>query len=79
MTDLENEILGYTVKPDSSYDSIINWVDQRYGWKVSREMMNFTPGIVPGLAMLIQSLDSPSEQGDGATPGVSSVFSDHTA
>ena len=59
---LENEILGYTVKPDSWYDSIISWVDQRYGWKVSREMMNFTPGIVPGLAMLIQSLTRPGDK-----------------
>ncbi|MCD8572918.1 MAG: aminotransferase class I/II-fold pyridoxal phosphate-dependent enzyme, partial [Bacteroides graminisolvens] len=59
---LENEILGYTVKPDSWYDSIINWVNQRYGWKVSREMMNFTPGIVPGLAMLIQSLTRPGDK-----------------
>ncbi|WP_448787284.1 MalY/PatB family protein [Bacteroides graminisolvens] len=59
---LENEILGYTVKPDSWYDSIINWVDQRYGWKVSREMVNFTPGIVPGLAMLIQSLTRPGDK-----------------
>ena len=59
---LENEILGYTVKPDSWYDSIINWVNQRYGWKVSREMVNFTPGIVPGLAMLIQSLTRPGDK-----------------
>ena len=59
---LENEILGYTVKPGSWYDSIISWVDQRYGWKVSREMMNFTPGIVPGLAMLIQSLTRPGDK-----------------
>ncbi|WP_321332973.1 PatB family C-S lyase [uncultured Bacteroides sp.] len=58
---LENEVLGYTMKPEAWYSAIINWVDKRFNWKISAEMLTFTPGIVPGLAMVIQSL---TEEGD---------------
>ncbi len=53
---LENEVLGYTMKPDRWYSSITNWVQQRFDWKISPEMLTHTPGIVPGLAMAIQCL-----------------------
>nr|WP_320057719.1 MalY/PatB family protein [uncultured Bacteroides sp.] len=58
---LDNEVLGYTMKSESWYSSIIDWVDKRFNWKISREMLTHTPGIVPGLAMAIQSL---TEVGD---------------
>ena len=47
----ENEVLGYTGKPDSYYNAIINWVKQRYDLTVAKEMINFVPGIVPGIGM----------------------------
>ena len=47
----ENEVLGYTGKPDSYYNAIINWVKQRYDLVVAKEMINFVPGIVPGIGM----------------------------
>ena len=47
----ENEVLGYTGKPDSYYNAIINWVKQRYDLIVTKEVINFVPGIVPGIGM----------------------------
>lgn len=47
----ENEVLGYTAKPDSYYKAIINWVKQRYGLAVAQDMIHFVPGIVPGIGM----------------------------
>ena len=47
----ENEVLGYTGKPDSYYNAIINWVKQRYDLVVAKEMINFVPSIVPGIGM----------------------------
>ena len=47
---LEHEILGYTFACEEWYTSIINWLQQRYHWEVTREMLTFMPGIVRGLA-----------------------------
>ena len=51
---LEHEILGYTFACEEWYTSIINWLQQRYHWEVTREMLTFMPGIVRGLAFAIQ-------------------------
>lgn len=58
---LEHEVLGYTFACEAWHTSIINWVQQRYGWTVTRDMLTFTPGIVRGLAFAIQCF---TEKGD---------------
>jgi cystathionine beta-lyase len=52
---LEHEILGYPVKPESWYASIIHWLSSRHDWNVSDRELIFTPGVVAGLAMVIHS------------------------
>lgn len=58
----KNPILGYTAKPDSYYMSIINWIDQRYGMKVTQEEINYVPGIVAGLGMAINCFTKPGDK-----------------
>lgn len=58
---LDHEVLGYTFACEAWYTSIIGWVQQRYGWTVTREMLTFMPGIVRGLAFAIQCF---TEKGD---------------
>ncbi|WP_455585320.1 MalY/PatB family protein [Bacteroides sp.] len=58
---LEHEVLGYTFACEEWYTSIMDWVRQRYGWDVTREMLTFMPGIVRGLAFAIQCF---TEKGD---------------
>ena len=58
---LEHEVLGYTFACEEWYTSIINWLQNRHGWKVKREELTFMPGIVRGLAFAIQCF---TEKGD---------------
>ena len=58
---LEHEVLGYTFASEEWYTSIINWLQNRHGWKVGREELTFMPGIVRGLAFAIQCF---TEKGD---------------
>lgn len=51
---LEHEVLGYTFACEEWYTSIINWLQNRHGWKVERDELTFMPGIVRGLAFAIQ-------------------------
>lgn len=57
----DNPVLGYTAKPDSYYQAIIQWNKVRYGLEVEKEMINFVPGIVPGIGMALNAF---TEKGD---------------
>lgn len=57
-----HEILGYTLTAESWYVAIQNWLTQRYGWAVSREMLDFVGGIVPGIAYALQCFTKPGDK-----------------
>lgn len=57
-----HQIYGYSTPPESYWQSIINWEKQLHGWEISREELSFIPGIVKGIAFVLQCFTSP---GDG--------------
>ncbi len=59
---MRHEVLGYTFRPESYYDAVINWMDRRHGWKISREMISSSPGVVSGVTMLIMALSEPGDK-----------------
>ena len=54
-------VYGYAAVPDEYWDSIISWLDRRHGWKVTRDMLTFTPGVVRGIGYIINFF---TRQGD---------------
>ncbi len=58
---MEHEIFGYTKPSDEYFNSIIRWVDKRYGMKVCKEEIQYIAGIVPGIHHAVCAL---SEKGD---------------
>lgn len=48
-------IFGYTGLTDSFYKAIINWLEKRFEWKIKKEWIVATPGIVPALNFAIQT------------------------
>ncbi len=55
-------IFGYTSYMDSTYNSVINWFSRRHGWEIKKEWIQFSPGVVPAINLLIQTFTDP---GDG--------------
>ena len=53
---------GYTMKSEELYDTIISWIQRRYDWKVEKDWIVITPGVIPGLHIAVQQLTLP---GDG--------------
>ena len=49
----QHEILGYSIRPDSYFTSLINWLKRRHNWEIQREWTAFSPGIVPALNMAV--------------------------
>ncbi|PTN10361.1 MalY/PatB family protein [Mangrovibacterium marinum] len=58
---LDHEVLGYTFRPDSYFQSIVDWMKQRHDWAIQKEWISFSPGVVAGLNLLIEAF---SDEGD---------------
>ena len=59
---LEHPILGYSYRPDSYFQSIINWVKRRHQWIIKKEWISFSPGIVPAINMAIMAYTEPGDK-----------------
>ncbi|SDW31933.1 MalY/PatB family protein [Nitrosomonas communis] len=55
-------IYGYTLIPESLYQSLIDWLWLRYQWKVEREWIILSPGVVPSITTTIMALIQTGEQ-----------------
>ncbi|MCE5174821.1 MAG: PatB family C-S lyase [Bacteroidales bacterium] len=58
----EHEVLGYSLIPEGWSKAIHSWLQKRYQWNVSPKEMGFVPGIVAGIAFLIQCFTKPGEK-----------------
>lgn len=54
-------IYGYTTFSDRYFDSIIGWWDKQYGIKIQKEWISFSPGIIPGINVLLSVLTEPGD------------------
>lgn len=59
---LEHEVLGYTFRDDSYAASITNWLEKRHAWKVEKEWLSFSPGVVAGLTLAIEAFSKPGDE-----------------
>ena len=59
---LEHQVYGYSVAPDSYWQSIIDWELQVHGWAIGRDHLSFIPGIVRGIAFVLQCFTQPGDK-----------------
>lgn len=55
-------VFGYTAIPDSFYAAVESWFDEHYGFKVEREWIVTTPGVVPAFNFALQQF---TDEGEG--------------
>lgn len=59
---LQHPVMGYFIHSEQYYSSIVNWMQRRHGWTIRPEWIEFAPGIVPGLAFLVQAFTQPGDK-----------------
>lgn len=59
---LDHEVIGYTFACDEWYDAIINWVKVRFDLTITREMIDYSPGIVHGITFTILCFTDPGDK-----------------
>ena len=58
----EHEILGYSLRPESFYQAIINWYRKRQDWSIERDWILFSPGVVAALSMAVNAFTREGEK-----------------
>ena len=54
-------IYGYSIHNECFFKTIISWMDKQFDWKVEKDWITCTPGIVPAINIAVMSL---TEKGD---------------
>ncbi|WP_455663484.1 MalY/PatB family protein [Phocaeicola sp.] len=72
---VEHGIFGYTKVPSAYYEAVINWFARRHGWKIERDWMIYTSGVVPALSAVIKALTVPGDRVLVQTPVYNCFFS----
>ncbi|NOU97714.1 putative C-S lyase [Paenibacillus sp. LMG 31456] len=53
---------GYTQRPDSLYEAIAGWVERKHHWKINKEWICWSPGVLPALIVCIQNFTKPGDR-----------------
>ena len=72
---VEHGIFGYTRVPDSYHEAVTGWFAQRHGWKIDREWIIYTSGVVPAVSAIIKALTVPGDKVLVQTPVYNCFFS----
>lgn len=59
---LDQEIFGYVYRPESYYKSAADWMEKRFGYKISEKTLIHSPGVVPSLSILVKLMTNENEK-----------------
>lgn len=72
---MEHPVFGYTLVPDSYYESVINWFCRRHNWHIEKDWILYTSGVVPAVSCAIKAFTLPGEKVLLQTPAYNCFFS----
>ena len=59
---VEHGVFGYVCVPDSYYEAVCRWFSRRHGWKIEKDWILYTTGVVPALSVVVKALSGPGEK-----------------
>ena len=72
---VEHGVFGYVRVPDAYYEAITNWFARRHAWRIEKEWIIYTTGVVPAISAAIKALTVPSDKVMVQTPVYNCFFS----
>ena len=59
---LVHPILGYTAEPADYRPAIVDWMAGHHGWRIAPEWISFVPGVVKGIAFVLDAFTQPGDK-----------------
>ena len=57
-----HEIYGYSFRTEKYNEALIGWFARRHGWKIDKEWVSFSPGVVPALNLIVMEFTEPGDE-----------------
>ncbi len=70
----EEGIWGYTSRPDSYFEAILNWQQRRNGWTIDKKLVSWSLGVVPALSAIVKVFSQPGDKVMIQTPVYSEFY-----
>ncbi len=58
---VEHGIFGYSILPDAWYDAYQSWWSRKHHWKIEKDWLIFSTGVVPTLSSVVRKLTTVGE------------------
>jgi cysteine-S-conjugate beta-lyase len=58
---LDHDVLGYPMRPESYFTSIIDWNRRNHQWEIGRRWITFSPGVVPAVNIAVLAFTEPGD------------------
>ena len=71
----QHPVFGYTHVGEDYYLAVISWFQRRHQWRIKREWMLYTIGVVPAMSVAIKALTMPGEKVLILSPDYNCFFS----
>lgn len=59
---IDHKVFGYTFESEDYFSAIINWFEKRHGWKIRKDWISYTGGVIPGLSFSVQAFTEPGDE-----------------
>jgi cystathionine beta-lyase len=55
-------VYGYTDRPKSLYEAIADWVERKHRWKIDKDWICWSPGVIPALTASVETFTEPGDR-----------------
>jgi cystathionine beta-lyase len=59
---VQHGIFGYASIPDEYYEAEVNWWEKRHNYKIKKEWIEVTTGVIPSLSAAVQAFTEPGDK-----------------
>lgn len=59
---LDRDVFGYTYGPDEFFDAIVGWEKRQHGFDVSREWVEYAPGVIASICQAYLTFTEPGDK-----------------
>ncbi|SMF89595.1 cystathione beta-lyase [Paenibacillus uliginis N3/975] len=59
---VEHGVFGYTLQTETYREAITSWMDKRHNWSIKPEWIQYCPGVVPALSLIVEAFTEPGDQ-----------------
>jgi len=62
VTKAKHGIFGYSDGTESYYEAVMGWMSRRHNWRIEKDWICFSPGVVPALLWIVRAFVKPGEK-----------------